>query len=115
MAITQEERDTIRVVQLLFGKSSSETKEFFESVGVFATLQYSENKEIIIPFLGTIKIQFNGDKVTAKGKEAQTTVVFEPSPFLIRNVGQIEDGAETDAEKILISRFRSTLQAKEQA
>lgn len=115
MALSLEERNTLRVVQLLFGKSTSDTKEFFESLGVFATLQYAEKKTITIPYIGTFTVEFKGDKITSKGKEAQAEFLFEPSPFLVRCIGQIEDKTETDAEKILISRFRNALQVKEQA
>jgi len=104
--LTPEEKEAMRVLQLLFGRPASEVTELFESIGVSAALSYVKGEAIIIPFIGKIRISYEGDDLTMKGKEAKLKHEFTPSPFLVRNVGQIEDGNETEIEKILMNRFK---------
>jgi hypothetical protein len=106
-ALTQDEKNAINLIRTLFGKNAHDTKEFFESIGIHAILSYSKGEKIVIPFIGEISIKYTGDKITDKGRVAELETMFTPSPFLVRNVGQIQDGASTDAEKILMSRFQA--------
>jgi hypothetical protein len=106
MSLTPEEKDAMRVLQLLFGRPANEINELFESIGISAVLSYVKNETIVIPYVGKIKLKYEGDSLTMKGKEAKLKPEFIPSPFLIRNIGQVEDGTETEIEKILINRFK---------
>jgi hypothetical protein len=111
-ALTQKEKDALNLTRLIFGKTAHDTKEFFESLGIQAVVSYSKDDKIIIPFIGEISIKYGGDELTDKGRVAKLETLFTPSPFLARNVGQIEDGTPTDAEKILMSRFQSVFKKK---
>jgi hypothetical protein len=111
-ALTQEEKNALNVIRLIFGKNAHDTKEFFESLGIQAVLAYSKGDSIIIPFIGKISVKYAGDELTDKGRVAKLETSFIPSPFLIRNVGQIQDKVSTDAEKILISRFQNVFKTK---
>jgi hypothetical protein len=110
--LTQKEKDALNLTRLIFGKPAHDTKEFFESLGIQAVVSYSKDDKIIIPFIGEISIKYSGDELTDKGRVAKLETLFTPSPFLSRNVGQIEDGTPTDAEKILMSRFQSVFKKK---
>jgi hypothetical protein len=111
-ALTPEEKDALNLTRLIFGKNAHDTKEFFESIGIHAVLAYSKGDKIIIPFIGEISVKYAGDELTDKGRVAKVETSFTPSPFLIRNVGQIQDEASTDAERILMSRFQAVFKEK---
>jgi hypothetical protein len=110
--LTQEEKDALNLTRIIFGKNSHDTKEFFESIGIQAVISYSKGDKIIIPFIGELSVKYAGDELTDKGRVAKLETVFTPSPFLIRNVGQIQDETSTDVEKILMSRFRAVFKQK---
>jgi hypothetical protein len=111
-ALTHKEKDALSLTRVIFGKNAHDTKEFFESLGIQAMLSYSKGDKIIIPFIGEISVKYVGDELTNKGRVAKLETFFTPSPFLIRNVGQIQDEVSTDAEKILMSRFHAVFKAK---
>jgi hypothetical protein len=111
-ALTQEEKNALNLTRLIFGKNAHDTKEFFESIGIQAVLSYSKGDKIIIPFIGEVSVKYAGDELTDKGRVAKLETSFTPSPFLIRNVGQIQDETSTDAEKILMSRFQAVFKEK---
>jgi hypothetical protein len=111
-ALTQEEKNTLNLTRLIFGKNARDTKEFFESIGIQAVLSYSKGDKIVIPFIGEVSVKYAGDELTYKGRVAKLETFFTPSPFLIRNVGQIQDETSTDAEKILMSRFQTVFKEK---
>jgi hypothetical protein len=104
--LTVSEKTALNSTRLIFGKNSHDTKEFFESVGIQAVLNYVKGEKIVIPFIGEIEISYKGDEMTEKGRVARLRTSFTPSPFFIRNLGQIQDKEATDAEKILINRFQ---------
>jgi hypothetical protein len=111
-ALTQDEKSAINLTRLIFGKTAHDTKEFFESVGIQAILSYSKGDKIVIPFIGEISIEYVGDELTDKGRVAKLETAFIPSPFLVHNAGQLQDGTPTDAEKILMSRFQAVFKEK---
>jgi hypothetical protein len=106
MPLTLEEKNAMRVMQLIFGRPANEINELFESIGISAVLSYVKNKSIVIPYIGKITISYEGDALTSKGKEAKLKHEFIPSPFLVRNIGQIEDDEDTEIQKILANRFK---------
>jgi hypothetical protein len=111
-ALTLNEKTALNSTRLIFGKSSHDTKEFFESIGIQAVLSYVKGEKIVIPFIGEIEVSYDGDEITEKGRIAKLKTSFTPSPFLIRNVGQIQDQETTDAEKILMNRFLAVLKER---
>jgi hypothetical protein len=111
-ALTPEEKNALNLTRLIFGKNDHDTKEFFESLGIQAVLSYSKGDKIVIPFIGEISVKYIGDELSDKGRVAKLETFFTPSPFFVRNVGQIQDETSTDAEKILMSRFRAIFKEK---
>jgi len=112
IVLTPDEKAAVRSIQLLFGKKYSEIKELFESVGIYAVLNYIKEKKIVLPYVGELDVIYEGDDVTDKGRVAKLKANFSLSPFLIRNISQIEDKEPTEAEKILVSRFRSVFKER---
>jgi len=110
--LTSEEKTALNSTRLIFGKNNRDTKEFFESIGIQAVINYAKGEKIVIPFIGEIDVSYGGDEMTEKGRVAKLKTVFTPSPFLIRNVGQIQDEEPTDAEKILMNRFQAVFKER---
>ena len=110
--LTPDEITALNSTRIVFGKNSRDTQDFFESIGIQAVLNYAKGEKIVIPFIGEIEVHYAGDEITEKGRVAKIETVFTPSPFLIRNIGQVEDEEPTDAEKILTSRFRSVFKER---
>lgn len=108
----QEERKAINDIRLFFGKSSADTKDFFESLGIAVILSYMKGEKIVIPYIGDIQVTYKGDNVSSKGRKAILDVKFHPSEFLYRNIGQIEDGTKTDVEEILLKRLQQVFKSK---
>jgi hypothetical protein len=111
-ALTNNEKTALNSTRLIFGKNSNDTKDFFESIGIQAVLNYVKGEKIVIPFIGEINIAYIGDEMTEKGRVAKLKTSFTPSPFLVRNIGQIHDKESTDAEKILMGRFRAVFKER---
>jgi hypothetical protein len=111
-SLTSGEKTALNSTRLIFGKNSHDTKEFFESIGIQAVLNYAKGEKIVIPFIGEIEVSYTGDETTEKGRVAKLDATFTPSPFLIRNIGQIQDKKSTDAEKILMNRFHAVFRER---
>ena len=87
----------IHDIQLVFGRPPNVLKELLENLGIYAMLCWIQNKKAVIPNIGELKMRSSG-----AGLECE----FTPSPFLVRNIGQIEKGEEADIEAMLARRFK---------
>lgn len=111
--MTREEREALNRMSLFFGHSLGLTKEFFESLYVYIVLEYVSGREINLPFIGNLKLEYKGEKFTRHGKFADVGVNLDLSPEIIRNIGQLEDEELTDAERLLLSRVTSVFSSYE--
>ena len=89
-----------RAIQLIYGRGEAELKEMLENLGIYAVLSYTQNGKIVIPFVGEVAIRHS---------DAGLQYDFTPSQFLIRNIGQIENGEEMELENLLAKRFKHVL------
>lgn len=92
--LSASERRAMETIRALFGRSSRDVRELFESIGISAVISICKGERIVVPFVGEIEMTERG-------------VDFSPSAFLARCAAQIRDGTETDAEAMLMSRFRA--------
>ena len=111
MRITAINRDSIDKIHLFSGESKQMIRTFFESLISIILLDFMEESETNIPFLGTIKLQHTGDKDIGGLKEAEVSVIFTPDPSLLKNVGQITDNEECDVEKMIKMRVHEALRS----
>ena len=108
---TEESKQTFEKLFLVSSAANIEkVKDFMEALLTVVVLNYMEGKPTYIPFLGEIEIEFNGDLITTKGREAQVKVQVTPDDKLKRVVGQIQDNVENDIEKMFIQKMRTALQ-----
>jgi hypothetical protein len=107
-----EEREALHTIQLLFGKPLRHVRGLFESIAINAVISYLKQEDIVIPYIGALKVSYVGDKISGKGREARIKCELTPSAFLTRNIGQAEDGEETDAERILLNRIKGIFKSR---
>jgi hypothetical protein len=104
------ERDTIEKVRLISGSTSEQSKDFFESFITYIVLNYMEGKETIVPYLGVIKLNYEGDEIVKNGKEAKVSLEFIPNSNIKKIVGQIADGEETEIEQSFFKKIKYQLE-----
>lgn len=89
--LNQEELENIQKLRNLSGEPEDRIHRVLEALMKLVIQNYSEGERIAIPYFGNLKIKYNGDKITPKGKEAQIDLFFSPSDYIKYNVGKIED------------------------
>lgn len=107
---SKKEKEMVHKIHLLTGYPHSEVRDFFESFLVTFLIDYLEKDATSIPFFGDIKLKYLGDANFSTGRVAQVDAEFSPTDFLVRTVGQIEDGEESDLEKHLKDKIQQILQ-----
>ncbi len=110
MKLTEKSKETIEQVHLLSGRSQDDVKLFFTTLVQLLTLNYLEGKGCAIPYIGQLKVVYEGEVIRSKGKEAKLGVKFDPDASLLRIVGQIADGVETDIEADLSKSIKKALE-----
>lgn len=106
---TQEEKDLVYRVHLLSGKSMADISEMFESFCICMVLSCLEEEDLCIPMIGSMSVKYDGEEISAIGKEAKVNINVNPSKFLKKVIGQIKDGEESDIEKSLENKVKSIL------
>ena len=111
--LTREEKNSINRIHLFVGQSRSTTREFFESLAAFIVMEHLNNREVVIPFLGKLTLSYEGDEISKLGKQAVVKTQLEPSPMIVRSIGQAHDREITEAESVLLERLRGIFEQHE--
>ena len=101
LKFSKQERESLNKIHLLSGRSYEDVRDVYEGFLYSAILSYLEKEPFILPFFGEMDIHYIKDIITKEGREAEIDVDFQPSKFLKRIIGQIEDNEESDLEKML--------------
>ncbi len=109
---SKEEKEFIRRVHLLTGYPESQIKKFFEAFLVVFTVDYLDGESTCLPLFGDIQIKYHGDENTPQGRKAKIDLDFQPSNFLVRSIGQIEDEEESDLEAHLKEKLIGLLRQR---
>lgn len=107
---SKKDKESIHRLHLLTGKPYQDVKIFYEGLLLDFLLRYLEKEPASIPLFGDIFFHYMGDENTSKGRIAKIDIDFIPNDFLIRTVGQIEDGEESDLEIHLKERIRKEIE-----
>lgn len=110
--LSKKEKEAIHRLHLITGKTFIETREFYEGLLVDFVLRYLDKESTYIPLFGEIFFHYLGDKITQKGRVAKIDIDFIPNDFLVKTIGQIEDGDESDLEKHLKDLVHKSLSLK---
>lgn len=60
------EKHSLEVIRSLFGRSSRDVGELFESIGIYACLCCSKGEKIVLPYIGELEVEHAGEDVTAR-------------------------------------------------
>jgi len=110
LKLSKAEKEVFQKIHLLSGRSYEDVKEVMEGFIYLGVLSYLEREPITIPFFGALTIDYIKDIITQNGREAELDFQFQPSLFLARTIGQIEDEDESDLEKLLKDKIHSSLE-----
>ena len=111
--MTKSIKDFSKEISALSNLPLSDAREFVETLGIYSTLAYAEGQPIEIPMIGTITIEYERDEITKSGRRAVVSTKFTPDDFLLRCIGQVEDGEETDAGKLYRNKIKKILSKHE--
>jgi len=109
MKVNKEGKEILERIHLISGVKKDDVISVLESLSILIVLNYLNNDDTYIPFIGNCHLEYKGDKVIDGKAEAVVKCIFSVDDFLLRNIGQIEDGISVDAEKILKRKIYSTL------
>jgi hypothetical protein len=109
LKLTNEGKDTVERLQLMTGLSKEQSRTFFESLLTLVVLNYLEGNTTYIPFIGHIDIDYLYDKFEGDTKKAVLDIAVNADDNLSRNIGQIEDGDESEIEEIYKRRIQGSL------
>ena len=74
--------------------------------------QLLAGEEISLPFIGKIKLAYEGDITLSNEREAVVTAQFHPSSLMKRIMGDIADGEADTLLYLLEKKFKKSLQDK---
>lgn len=112
LKFSKKEKEAVHRLHLLTGKPHHEVREFYEGILLDFLLRYLEKEPAYMPLFGEIYFHYLGDEVSPKGRKAKIDIDFSPSEFLVRTIGQIEDGEESDLEVHLKDRIHRALEER---
>ena len=103
-------KEVYEKIHNISGLSLEDTKLFFESLFIYTMLNYLEKEPTYFPNVGKVKFNYIGEQYSnGTNKKARVDFEFEPDDYLLKNIGQAEDGDETDIEKKFKERIGSVL------
>lgn len=109
MKLSTQGKETVEKLNLLSGLGKESSRNFFESLLAQIIIDYLDGESTHFPFIGTITIKYKGDRFEGDIKKAILDIDFVPDDMLIKNIGQIQDGDETDIEEIFEKRLQNAL------
>jgi len=105
MRIDLKGKTTLEKMKLLTGEPVEKIRVFFENLTILSIFDFLDNKETPIPFMGDINIS-RGEK----DGPISFTITMNPNQMLAKNINQILLGQESDVEKVLKKKIRSSLE-----
>lgn len=108
----------IEVVELLrniSGENEERINNVLLALMIYTLMQYASNQSIIVPYLGSLKLRYNGDTITPEGKEADLDIFFNPSSFLKQNIGEYEDTKKKDLPIVDVSIIKYLIKKNERS
>jgi len=112
MKLTLEERNFVEKITAISALSKRSVKTFFKSLLMACSASvYSDENEIIIPYLCKLKIKYN-DYVTEKGTKVKVMLEAEPCDELIDEIKAISEGNQPPSKKFIKKEIAEELKNK---
>jgi hypothetical protein len=96
-----DDRFTMDNISILTGISLEQIREVFEFLLLLQLTQFLDGHPINVPYLGSLKVEFEKDEMIRGHKRAILRTEFKDSELLKRIIGEIEDGENTTIMSIL--------------
>jgi len=110
LKLTEFERGVIQEISTISGYTESQVREVLEFTFLRQVEQYIEGGKINIPFIGTCKVDYEGDDFVSGAKLARIKTELTPSLLFKRVVGGAEDGESAIIEDLLQGKIKAALQ-----
>ena len=104
------ERTLIKEISTISDQSELAIREVLEYTLLRQAEQLLNGEPIIIPFLGELSVQYDGDDFEAGNRVARVKATFVASDLLKRLIGDVEDGESSILEDLLASKMKVALQ-----
>lgn len=102
MKLTLEEKNFIERIVAISALDKKSVKTFFRSLLIASTIAvYSEEDEIVIPYLCKLKIKYNDYLDTKKGSTVKVNMYAEPCEELIAEIKAISEGEQPPSKKYI--------------
>lgn len=102
-------KEAFEKLHLISELSVEDCKNLCDSVVTLIVLNHIEGEPTLIPGFGEVRIFYEGEDLVKEGKQARIKLDFTPDDFLLRNIGQVHDGEETDIERKYKERLKGLL------
>lgn len=114
MILSKQDKETIlRVNSIEPNLSLSVTKKVIRDLIRIIVLNYLGEESTPIPFLGELKINYDGDTINDGATEAKISIDINPNPYFLKIIGQIHDNKTNEISKELIdSELKNIFQEK---
>ena len=112
MKLTLPEKNFIENITAISALDKKSVKTFFRSLLMACTMAvYSDENEIIIPYLCKLKINYT-DNHTKRGNKPIVKITAEPCDELIAEIKAISEGGEPPSKKYLKQEIMEELKNK---
>lgn len=103
----KDQESFLQIHSLLNELTSEQVKVVFERLLTVLILSYLDNKSLRIPHIGDLHIEYEGDTIDEGLRKANLSISVEPTEFLRKLIGQVEDThpKRTDLDKIEIDKI----------
>lgn len=92
LTLSQEERQTIiKVHSMPEDINQSQIRKVFQNFFLVAMIDYMQGEKTYLPYFGHLQIDYEGDEISDGMREAKIIMTVDPTDFIKRIVGDIEE------------------------
>lgn len=102
-------KETYEHLHRLSGVSIQDLKATFDALGTYMILNFMEDKQSYIPYIGNLKTVYEGEDYISGTKKAKVSFEIEVDDMYIKNVGNAVDNNDTDIEKRILQAIGDEL------
>jgi hypothetical protein len=111
LKLNEFEKNLVQEISMISGASELQVREILEFTFLRQIEQYIEESSFKIPFIGSCKVDYQGDDFVSGVKLARASLDLKPSSLLLRVIGEAEDGESAIIENLLQGKIKVALQA----
>ena len=108
----KKEQDVLSKIQLGSGIKDFQVKDVFMFWVYEFFSEYQKDNKTILPYVGEVTLSYDGDVETNTGTQAKASMNIELCDEFLKMIGQLSDGVETDFERKVQRRIKTSLSNK---